>query len=110
MKGVLNWLESDIEAFLVFRVSLGYQRKTYEPQLRSFMSYVLESHTEASVLSKPLVMEYLEQQNANLHTKANTLRLFGLYLNSMGRKHMSCRKKCSEIQGQIYRTSFQIRN
>ena len=86
MKGVLNWLESDIEAFLVFRVSLGYQRKTYEPQLRSFMSYVLESHTEASVLSKPLVMEYLEQQNANLHTKANTLRLFGLYLNSIGKE------------------------
>ena len=83
MKGVLNWLESDIEAFLAFRVSLGYQRKSYEPQLRSFMSFVLESHMETSVLSKPLVMEYLEQQNANLHTKANTLRLFGLYLNSI---------------------------
>ncbi|MGN1382643.1 MAG: tyrosine-type recombinase/integrase [Eubacterium sp.] len=86
MKKNANCLEQDIEKFLSFQISLGYQRNSYESQLRSFADYVLELYPETDIISKAIVMEYLEQQTSDLHRKASVLRLFAQYLNAVGKE------------------------
>jgi len=76
-----------IQGMLDFKEQLGYAKSTHEPSLRSFDRYCAELYPETVMLSKELVLAWLEKRpnenSGGLKKRANTIRQFGKYLTYM---------------------------
>ena len=79
----------DINAMLKFRVSLGFQKDTYEYNLRLLDRFCIFNYPDAFELTKELVTDFLKEQlelhPGRLGDRAVHLRYFARYLNSIGK-------------------------
>jgi len=88
----------DIEAFLTFRESLGFKRISYESYLRSFSRQCSSDYSDDSVLSRGMVMDYMDNQTSELSRKASCLRLFATYLTAIGKEAYIIPKDMYRVQ------------
>jgi len=79
----------DINAMLQFRVSLGFQKDTYEYNLRLLDRYCVFNCPDAAELTKELVTSWLKEERelrpGRLYDRAIHIRYFARYLNSVGK-------------------------
>ena len=77
-----------IEDMLRYKESLGYSRRTYQNYLNNFHRFLLEKHSEATILTEQIMLEWCqkrESENAGFRERASVLREFSKYLFSIGR-------------------------
>lgn len=77
-----------IEEMLEFKVSLGYERKTYEGFLLDFSRFCRENYPEEDRLTMELVLAWGIRRPTESHSgfrrRLTPLREFGKYLNAIG--------------------------
>jgi integrase len=76
----------DINALLEYRDALGYVRQTVQPPLKSLDGFCANKYPEATVLTKEIVIAWLEEQHSNILSKATAARLLGNYLQAIGKE------------------------
>lgn len=78
----------NIEEMLEFKVSLGYQRRTYEGFLRDFSRFCRENYPQENRLTMELVHAWAimrpTERQSGFRRRLAPLREFGKYLNAMG--------------------------
>lgn len=74
----------DILSFLDYREALGFSRRTHEPKLRNFDLFCKEFCPETSILTKELVLAWLEDQHSQVLNTATAIHLLGNYQVSIG--------------------------
>ena len=77
---------NDIEAFLVFRESLGYKRISYEAHLLKAGRHFAEHWPEQESMTKEMVMDFMDAQTKDISRKASVLRMFATYLCAIGKE------------------------
>jgi integrase/recombinase XerD len=79
---------SYIEEMLEFKVSLGYQRRTYEGFLRDFSRFCRENYPQEDSLTMELVYAWAirrpTESQSGFRRRLSPLREFGKYLNAIG--------------------------
>ena len=77
-----------IEEMLEFKVSLGYQRRTYEGFLRDFCRFCRENYPEEDRVTMELVHAWAlmrpTESQSGFRRRLSPLREFGKYLNAIG--------------------------
>jgi integrase/recombinase XerD len=77
-----------IEDFLAYRKTMGFGNSPHERYLAAFIKYCSTNHPDMEKLCQEAVIGWLTKEamkeNSNLSHKANTVRLFGKYLSSIG--------------------------
>jgi integrase len=81
---------NDINAMLAFRTSLGFKKDSYEYNLGLFDRFCVANHPEASVLSRELVISWLDDEQlvrpGSILNRVTDIRYFAKYLESIGKQ------------------------
>ena len=85
MSDFKSGLAPNINAMLDYREALGYSRKTHRATLRSLDSFALGVNMNTDILTKELVLGWLEEQHSNIKGKAAAARILGKYMQAIGK-------------------------
>jgi site-specific recombinase XerD len=72
-------------AFLDYRSALGYSRIHFRQALQNLDRFIVAEYPSAEELSGEIVSDWIDAQIGNRDQKTSCVRLFGEYLNSVGR-------------------------
>jgi integrase len=86
MSGFTSKLGSSMTAFLEYRDALGYSRRHFHQALGNLDRFIIDEYPDAGGLTGEIVSGWIAAQAGNLDQKTSCVRLFGEYLNSMGRE------------------------
>lgn len=78
----ISQFSADMEDFISYRCSLGYNRSTYECPLKKLDRFIAENFPNEEFLSKTVVMKWIEQFPTD--GNARIVRLFAEYLVNTG--------------------------
>ena len=76
----------DILSMLDYREALGYSRQSYEKKLLNFDRYCVANYPDVEILSKDMVIGWLEEQHSDLLGKSTAIRLLGKYIIAIGKE------------------------
>jgi integrase len=72
-------------AFLDYRSALGYSRIHFQQALKNLDKFIVAEYPSAEELTGEIVSDWVDAQVGNRDQKTSCVRLFGEYLNSVGR-------------------------
>ena len=85
MSNFVSGLAPDINAMLDYREALGYSRKSQGAYFKSLDRFCAAAYPEANVLTKEIVLEWLEEQHSGIDRKAIAVRLLANYMQAIGK-------------------------
>jgi len=91
MRKFISIFASDLDGMLSYREALGFSRRSHEPALFNFDSYVATNYPEIEFLCREAVVGWVDLQLAksrsgNIAIKATAIRMFGKYLSALGKE------------------------
>jgi integrase len=81
----VSGIGADINAMLDYREALGYSRKSHGQYFSSLDKFCVNFYPDASVLTKEIVLGWLDEQHSAVSRKASAVRLLGNYMQALGK-------------------------
>lgn len=89
MSDFISEFAPDLEAMLDYREALGFSRLSHRSSLIAFDRFCGERYPDSKTLTKEMTHQWLEthleKKHSNIQEKATAVRLFGKYLEAIGK-------------------------